>query len=235
MEQSTSALAKVTPENICKQSHLPSAFCYSSSSSCMQGGQTFPAAWAVNQLFSKSQGAEERSVSASVTQNASTQVQIVLRGIGTGSVCLKPQLRNIWGDDGTVLCCISLHKYCALTEAPTSVNSQNHSLENKKYFGAGAMTTKMLLEKDKRGSVINTDSHQKGTPTRALTSSSPHQSCPLPHCRHQPVHTTSHQEEDVPKQQEKPDLHQNQGRNRIQMRLGNSQPTPLFFWATLSS
>lgn len=59
--------------------------------------------------------------------------------------------------------CISLHKYYALREAHTSVNPQNHSLENKKHFAAGAITTKMILDKDKRGSVINTNSHQKGT------------------------------------------------------------------------
>lgn len=46
--------------------------------------------------------------------------------------------------------------------------------------------------------------------------------------------TSSHQEEEVPEQQEKPKLHQDQGRNWIQINLGNSQPTFLFIWTTLS-
>lgn len=44
----------------------------------MQGGLTFPAVWAVNWLSPQSQGAEESGVSASVTQNGSTQVQMIL-------------------------------------------------------------------------------------------------------------------------------------------------------------
>lgn len=98
-------------------------------------------------------------------------------------------MKKIWEDDGIVLLCISLCKYCALRETHTSVNSQNQSLENK-YFEAGTIT-RMLLEEDKRGSVINTNCHQKGTPTRALTSCSPHQPCPLSH-QYWPVHEPVH-------------------------------------------
>lgn len=117
--------------------------------------------------------------------------KLYFKGLGWVVSVSEATIKKIW-DNGTVPRCTSLHKYCALREAPTSVNSQNHSLENMKYFGTGAMTTKMLLEKDERGSVINTNSHQKGTPTKALTSCSPHQSYSLSHCRHQPVHKPAH-------------------------------------------
>lgn len=105
-----------------------------------------------------------KGVSASVTRMAPLRFKLYFKGWGCVTSVSEAMMKKIWGNYGTVPHCISLHNYCAPREAPTSVNSQTQSLENKKYFGAGAMTTKMLLGKDKRGSVINTNSHQKGTP-----------------------------------------------------------------------
>lgn len=51
-------------------------------------------------------------------------------------------------------------------------------------LGWGAMTTKTLLDKTKRGSVVNTDLYQKATPARGLTSSASRQPCLLSHQRH---------------------------------------------------
>lgn len=92
----------------------------------------------------------------------------------------------------------------------------------------------MLLEKDKRVS----HKHQFPPEGNSYKDSDLMFSTPaLPIFTSQTpasAQTSSHQEEEVPEQQEKPKLHQDQGRNWIQINLGNSQSTFLFIWTTLS-